>query len=74
MIGALAGTDRPAAGALITDRSWFDRPALEVAPDLPGMLLIHDTPDGRIVGRLVEVEASGWDFESAVREVRVWAE
>ena len=24
-IGALAGTDHPAAGALITDRSWFDR-------------------------------------------------
>jgi hypothetical protein len=22
----------------------------------------------------VEVEASGWDFESAVREVRIWAE
>ena len=57
MIGALAGTDHPAAGALITDRSWFDRPALEVAPELLGMELIHDTPGGRVVGRLVEVEA-----------------
>jgi DNA-3-methyladenine glycosylase len=57
MIGALAGTDQPAAGALITDRSWFDRPALKLAPDLLGMELIHDTPDGRIAGRLVEVEA-----------------
>ncbi|HEX6474976.1 MAG TPA: DNA-3-methyladenine glycosylase [Candidatus Limnocylindria bacterium] len=57
MIGALAGSDQPAAGALITDRSWFDRPAMEVAPDLLGMGLIHDTPDGRIAGRLVEVEA-----------------
>jgi DNA-3-methyladenine glycosylase len=57
MIGALAGTDHPAAGALVTDRSWFDRPALAVAPDLLGMELIHDTPDGRIAGRLVEVEA-----------------
>ncbi len=57
MIGALAGTDQPAAGALITDRSWFDRPALEVAPDLLGMELIHHTPEGPIAGRLVEVEA-----------------
>lgn len=57
MIGALAGTDDPAAGTLINDRSWFDRPALEVAPDLLGVALIHHTPDGPIVGRLVEVEA-----------------
>jgi DNA-3-methyladenine glycosylase len=57
MIGAPAGTDQPATGTLITDRSWFDRPALEVAPDLLGMELIHQTPDGLIAGRLVEVEA-----------------
>jgi DNA-3-methyladenine glycosylase len=57
MIGALAGSDQPAAGALITDRAWFDRPALEVAPDLLGMTLIHQAADGLVAGRLVEVEA-----------------
>ena len=57
MTGALAGSVPPAAGAIIGERSWFDRPALAVAPDLLGMELIHDTPEGRIAGRLVEVEA-----------------
>ncbi len=41
----------------IADRSWFDRSASEVAPELLGCLLIHDSPAGRIVGRIVEVEA-----------------
>jgi DNA-3-methyladenine glycosylase len=49
----------PAAGRppLIDARAWFDRSASEVAPDLLGALLMHDTPDGQIVGRIVEVEA-----------------
>jgi DNA-3-methyladenine glycosylase len=46
-----------AAGSLVADRAWFDRPAAEVAPDLLGALLIHDGPDGRVAGRIVEVEA-----------------
>ena len=46
-----------AAYALIEARSWFDRSAADVAPDLLGGLLVHDTPDGRITGRIVEVEA-----------------
>ena len=46
-----------AAPRVIEDRAWFDRSAAEVAPDLLGMSLIHDTPAGRIVGRIVEVEA-----------------
>jgi DNA-3-methyladenine glycosylase len=46
-----------AAVAAIEDRAWFDRSAAEVAPDILGALLIHDTPAGRIAGRVVEVEA-----------------
>jgi len=52
----------PAAGVSgrpspIDDRAWFDRSAAEVAPELLGAVLIHDTLAGRIAGRIVEVEA-----------------
>jgi len=42
---------------LIDERTWFDRSAADVAPELLGALLIHDTSHGRIAGRIVEVEA-----------------
>ncbi|HEY8980465.1 MAG TPA: DNA-3-methyladenine glycosylase [Streptomyces sp.] len=38
-------------------RPFFDRPVLEVAPDLLGRLLVRTTPDGPIVLRITEVEA-----------------
>lgn len=44
-------------GAFLVDRGWFDRSALEVAPDLLGMHLVRDHADGRLVARIVEVEA-----------------
>lgn len=38
-------------------RNFFDRPILEVAPDLLGRILVRNTPDGPIALRLTEVEA-----------------
>ena len=41
----------------VLPRTFFDRPVLEVAPDLLGRLIVHDTPDGAVTARLTEVEA-----------------
>ncbi|WP_033317752.1 DNA-3-methyladenine glycosylase [Streptomyces yerevanensis] len=38
-------------------REFFDRPVLDVAPDLLGRILVRTTPDGPIALRLTEVEA-----------------
>ncbi|MGW2639724.1 DNA-3-methyladenine glycosylase [Streptomyces sp. NPDC001348] len=38
-------------------RKFFDRPVLEVAPDLLGRILVRTTPKGPIAVRLTEVEA-----------------
>ena len=49
-------------------RSFFARSCLDVAPQMLGLLLIHELPGGaRLVGRIVEVEAylgSGGDAAS----------
>jgi len=38
-------------------REFFDRPSTEVAPDLLGCVLWHDSPEGLVAVRLAEVEA-----------------
>jgi DNA-3-methyladenine glycosylase len=49
---------RSSGDVLVTmPRGFFERPVVEVAPELLGCLLEHDSPEGRVVVRLTEVEA-----------------
>ncbi|MEV7406150.1 DNA-3-methyladenine glycosylase [Streptomyces sp. NPDC091267] len=44
-------------------RDFFDRPVLDVAPDLLGRTLVRSTPDGPIELRLTEVEAYAGEID-----------
>jgi DNA-3-methyladenine glycosylase len=54
--GRVTGRSRPAGWQLL-ERSFFDRPALEVAPEVLGTVLWHDSPEGAVAAVIVEVEA-----------------
>lgn len=49
---------------------FYARPALEVAPDLIGTVLIHDTTSGALSGMIVETEAYGGEDDPASHAFR----
>jgi DNA-3-methyladenine glycosylase len=51
-----ARPDRPVTSTVLP-RAFFDRPVLEVAPDLLGRVVSTRTPEGLVAVRLTEVEA-----------------
>lgn len=55
---------------VITDRSWFDRPAQEVAQDLLGKRLAHASDQGTVAGRIVETEAYSGPEDRAAHSSR----
>lgn len=51
-------------------RQFFARPALEVAPDLLGRVVVSDSEQGRVTVRVTEVEAYTDDDDSASHAFR----
>lgn len=54
--GPVASSEDPADQQPLS-RAFFARPVLQVAPDLLGRVVLHDSPDGTVAVRLTEVEA-----------------
>ena len=54
----------------MVERSWYDRSALDVAPQLLGARMTHLTGDGRVGGLIVETEAYAGPEDLAAHSAR----
>ncbi|MBV9383604.1 MAG: DNA-3-methyladenine glycosylase, partial [Streptosporangiaceae bacterium] len=59
-----------AAGGPVIAREFFGRPSPEVAPELLGCVLEHETPAGLVAVRLTEVEAYAGEADPASHAYR----
>jgi DNA-3-methyladenine glycosylase len=55
---------------VLIPREFFARPSAEVAPDLLGCVLEHETPDGLVAVELTEVEAYAGRYDPASHAYR----
>jgi len=65
--------DGPESGLADTEvlpRSFFERPSVQVAPELLGCVISHDTAEGRVTLVLVEVEAYAGEADPASHAFR----
>src|SRR5215468_8797614 len=61
--------DQPESSQLLP-REFFDRPSVEVAPDLLGCVISHSTAAGLVAVMLVEVEAYAGEADPASHAFR----
>jgi DNA-3-methyladenine glycosylase len=57
-------------GEAVLPRAFFDRPAVEVAPDVLGCVLVHDSPEGLVAAAVVETEAYAGQADPASHAFR----
>ena len=58
------------SGAEVLPRDFFGRPSLEVAPDLLGCVIAHETAEGLVAVMLTEVEAYAGESDPASHAYR----
>jgi DNA-3-methyladenine glycosylase len=68
--GAIKSPRSPLADAEVLPRGFFDRPSVELAPDLLGCVLSHSTPEGLVAVMLTEVEAYAGEADPASHAFR----